>query len=78
MSKVRDIATEAALSMRIHKLERRVCGNCNHHMKTSSCPREKAGQKPSINEQGCDDFVQDGHTAALIARYKAELAEIAV
>ncbi len=35
------------------------CEDCFHWMKTSSCPREAKGQKPTINEWPCDKFLSE-------------------
>lgn len=35
------------------------CGNCYKWMKTTSCPREQEGQKPSCNTISCTEFVRD-------------------
>ena len=34
------------------------CGNCEHWMKKSSCPREAKGLKPSCGSWPCDQFTE--------------------
>ena len=34
------------------------CGHCYNWMKSTSCPREKKGLKPSIKSIACDDNFQ--------------------
>lgn len=40
---------------KIKDLKTKECGNCDHHMKSSLCPIEKA-EKPSISHFACKKF----------------------
>ena len=33
------------------------CGSCQHWMKSSSCPLEKAGKKPSCSHYPCNLYI---------------------
>jgi len=46
----------------IEELEhKRLCGDCDHWMKTSDCSREFKGNKQSMNSFGCSKFILSYH-----------------
>lgn len=49
------------------------CGNCDYWMKTSLCPLEKIGQKPSCNYPGCIEFITKEDNIEIIERLQIGL-----
>ena len=67
----RNYWAERERTNRLHSLKLKLCGHCDFWMKCT-CPREKAGRKPSCGSHGCASFVQDQHTKKLIAELEEQ------
>ena len=69
LDKIRRIAAQ------IRDVKSETCGNCNHWIKTRECPRERRGEKPSMNDPGCDEFTYCSNSKMLIKKFESDLIE---
>lgn len=64
----------------VRELEKKECGNCQHWMKKSDCPRETGNVKtgsPTMGSVACSKFTLDWHTNKLMIERCLEATEFA-
>lgn len=54
-------------------VKKRRCGECNHWMRTSECPREAKGIIVSMNGFGCEHFDLDCYYVNKLAKLREVL-----
>lgn len=74
-SKLGRIADLRVRLIEAQRLDRAICGNCTHWMKTSECPREQGVMKggPSCADIACNKFALEGWVKDLKAKRIREI-----
>ncbi len=60
----------------IKSMQKRVCSNCNHWMKSSCYPEKELKKFKSSSSYACKDFVLAYSSKYLIKRFELELEEL--